>query len=194
MIRLFVVDFADVPPETVTKWIDCLSVAEKRRLTRMTSSKRQTEFIVGHTVARHFITRLFGCSFNSLVLKRTRAGALTVGGVSDCYVCLSHSHGRVAVAISNQPVGVDMEYRRDRTDYQAVLERIGSDKTVQPTKDGFYQAWTRFEARYKLASVAGDVPAPSYQDLVVDAYQISLSTAEPDTVDCQQVHLTDSLP
>ena len=61
---------------------------------------------------------------------------------------ISHSNNIVAVAFDIMPLGLDVEYMKER-DFKALLERynINSDN-----KDLFYQFWTEYEASIKIQS------------------------------------------
>ncbi|MDD3346919.1 4'-phosphopantetheinyl transferase [Oscillibacter sp.] len=58
---------------------------------------------------------------------------------------LSHTAGAVLVAVSGEPVGVDIEKIRP------VHRRMGGDWTDEAGETAFFQSWVRREARSKLS-------------------------------------------
>ena len=61
---------------------------------------------------------------------------------------ISHSHNYIAIAVSDYKCGIDIEKIINR-DYIKISERMGFSSG---TLIEFYQNWTLFEAKYKLAS------------------------------------------
>lgn len=62
------------------------------------------------------------------------------------YISISHSNGLIAVAISDTPVGVDLEKVRG-VNYQPVLHRFNEpDEGLER----FFQLWTRAESVFKV--------------------------------------------
>ena len=59
---------------------------------------------------------------------------------------ISHSNNIVAIAFDNMPLGLDIEYMKER-DFKALLERYNIDSD---DKEFFYQFWTEYEASIKI--------------------------------------------
>lgn len=126
----------------------------------------------------------------------------TERGKWDCDVCrfsLSHSHGLVAVALSDAPVGVDLERiaplkNRERVAekllsptetaaYSAMLDgkeidktgstsvRVSGKKTAipEPADEFLLKAWTRKEAAFKLGGNSVFIPAKTDTEQVATA-------------------------
>jgi phosphopantetheinyl transferase len=67
--------------------------------------------------------------------------------VAGYYLSVSHTKGLIAVALSDAPIGVDVEQIRD-VNYAPVLKRWGMDDCG---KSAFFELWTRAESAFKLA-------------------------------------------
>ena len=65
---------------------------------------------------------------------------------SDVQFSITHSKGIVLVAFDEYPVGVDIEYMKER-DFEKFLGHYGITAT---DKIGFYTQWTELEAKIKL--------------------------------------------
>ncbi len=65
---------------------------------------------------------------------------------SDINFSISHSKDIVLAAFDKNPVGVDVEYMSERN-FQKLGRRYNLNN---PTKERFYEFWTRYEAEFKL--------------------------------------------
>lgn len=99
------------------------------------------------------LSRSFGLNIEELDLKRTENGKWEC---SACCFSLSHSGNAVAVAVSDGPVGVDIE-RLDKSRFTLSLaERIATEREMEEMgrKKDFARAlnglWTKKEAIFKL--------------------------------------------
>lgn len=61
---------------------------------------------------------------------------------------ISHSKNIVVVCFDNNPVGIDIEYIKQR-DIDELSKRMGF-KLKEKTLEEFYTLWTQYEAKYKL--------------------------------------------
>ena len=59
---------------------------------------------------------------------------------------ISHSNNIVAVAFDSFPLGLDIEFMKDR-DFKLLLERYNINSN---NKEFFYQFWTEYEAKIKI--------------------------------------------
>ena len=83
----------------------------------------------------------------------------------NCYLSLSHTDGYVAAAVSDLPVGVDIE-RTDRKLAKGLYDRIvcGKEKALYAAPDNtqLLQLWTAKEAFLKAIGTGIDAKASSY--------------------------------
>ena len=92
---------------------------------------------------------------------------------SDLCFNISHSENIVAIAFDDFPLGLDIEFMKDR-DFKTLFERynINSD-----SKDLFYQFWTEYEAEYKIQA---ETKQKICFKLLPD-YMLSLFSSNPDS-------------
>lgn len=86
---------------------------------------------------------------------------------------ISHSNNIVAVAFDSMPLGLDIEYMKNR-DFKSLLKRynINSD-----SKNVFYQFWTEYEAEIKIQSKIEQKLCFELEE----NYMLSLFSSNPDT-------------
>ena len=85
---------------------------------------------------------------------------------------ISHSNNIVAVAFDILPIGLDVEYMKER-DFKSLLERYNIESD---DKELFYQFWTEYEASIKIQ-------AETKQKIcfkLKDDYMLSLFSSNPD--------------
>lgn len=100
--------------------------------------------------------RSLGVDMERLTFRKARSGQWTCGGM---YFSLSHTDTTAAVAVSNAPVGVDLEApddmgRRFPEGVRKLADRCMTDaekSLYPPTDTGFLVCWTRKEAVFKRA-------------------------------------------
>ena len=75
-----------------------------------------------------------------------------------CHFSISHSHDIILVAISNKPVGVDIECLLDNRDYLSLKEK--TLRKDEPCDDAmtFLRYWTKKEAYFKYSDLDKYVP------------------------------------
>ncbi len=83
--------------------------------------------------------------------------------VENLFVSLSHSHTMCAAALSDTPVGVDIELVTERKDESKIEERFMSRLRmpggIEEKEHPFFYKWTYFEACYKVTQ-GYDTPLP----------------------------------
>lgn len=97
---------------------------------------------------------------------------------------LSHTAGAAAAAVSDTPVGVDIQCLRPVS--TLLMERLGAE-----SPEAFFSCWVQLEARTKrdgnsiLTQLRNGVPLPGMSDAVYtpfSGYWAGLSAAEPPAV------------
>ena len=85
---------------------------------------------------------------------------------------ISHSNNIVAVAFDSFPLGLDIEFMKDR-DFKLLLERYNINSN---NKEIFYQFWTEYEAKIKIQN-------ETKQKIIFKLepnYMLSLFSSNPD--------------
>jgi len=163
----------DRPAAEVAACYAVLSLDERGRAARLLTEEGRGRFVVGRAWLRRVLACYTGQRAESLRLVYDASGkpALESGAV---HFNVSHAANRVLMAVSTQPVGVDVEQIRE-LDYvamartalpaeaQAELARAPADRRAAV----FFRLWTQYEARAKACGggLAGQVPSIPVWDL-----------------------------
>lgn len=190
---------------TVQAWVssvrgpyDWLNPTERERLSRFRSISAATDFLVGTTLARYALGAWLGVPAAQAPLDRTceRCGAPHGRPrVAGAHLSIAHAAGTALVAVSDAPVGVDLE---------PVGRGVPIDSGAADLAD-----WVRKEAVLKLTGDGLRLPLAlvevdagrvtrwpskplsdvSVHDLAVDGFVAALATAPDAAVELR--HLTD---
>lgn len=94
------------------------------------------------------------------------SGAPYIRGDDHC-MSLSHKNKRVVIALSDRPVGVDIELLCEKEQYFRIADTYFGEKIARGDYEGFFRGWTRREAYGKLLGV-GLTPAVMRMDMSAD--------------------------
>ena len=119
---------------------------------------------------RYFVWRLLefalrdslGLDPSRVEFRRSRQGGFEADGF---YFSLSHTDGALAVAVSREPCGVDIELLRSVPNGKRIAERAFTEEQLRRLRECreeeaeaqvFFELWTAHEAEFKRASMARD--------------------------------------
>ena len=153
LTRLIKNDFSDV--------ISKLSANDLHRLSFITNPHRRLQFLVG----RMMIFKYFGHHF--IIHKNGKP----VSQKENRYLSLSHSHQYVVLAVSDHPIGVDIEKITTNRPFQAIAKRLKFKENL--SCDEFYQSFTAYEADFKLGSEFED---PYHQFVTYHDFMLCVSS------------------
>ncbi len=167
---VWLLDGRTVGDDQLLPFVSWLNPAELQRYQRFLRVERQRQFLLGRILLRCALGKLLDVQPTSISLSE-RAGYAPVLNREDVTpgFSLSHSGPWVACAVSEQSaLGLDIEMLDGTRDLLALAEQAfdASECTLLKDKEGaervaaFYTLWSTKEARYKLASTAGDDVAP----------------------------------
>ena len=127
-----------------SEYENILSKSELERVRKFSSQKRKNEFILGRILLRAYLSKKLRKEEKQL------------------FASISHSNDYVVVAIDYFPLGIDIEFKKERKDFfklskvafndKNLIYKIKDEKDLEKIKDYFYNAWTKKEALYKLES------------------------------------------
>ncbi|NCX95629.1 MAG: 4'-phosphopantetheinyl transferase superfamily protein [Chitinophagia bacterium] len=110
---------------------------------------------------------------------------------SDIHFNISHSGNFILIAFGYDPVGIDVEERKENVDWQGLIQKIGDNteqeyvKTAETPTDNFFIIWTRKEALLKAIGVGLVNNLPSIKVMM---YKYRASVHDPfykiDTFHC----------
>jgi len=87
-----------------------LSPSEQQRLATLKHAMRRAQFLAGHWLLREMLACIHGACPSLIALDQSRGRPpQPAGDLADVLVSLSHAEEWIAAAVSNQPIGVDIE-------------------------------------------------------------------------------------
>ena len=181
--------------------LEQLSDSEHSRLELIKSSHKRQEYLLSRALMRHALSDQFGLKPEAWEFIEKKDSAPIVQNLPEGYwLSLSHSHGAICFVLHNQPVGIDLEQAKTRTNFLPLarafmndneLELLNSDK--HSTTEIFYKIWCAKEAFYKMLTPAEQeglfLKKINYLDLVNSHHLV------PGKInDCQLALVTNEAP
>jgi 4'-phosphopantetheinyl transferase len=135
-----------------------LSTSELRRLGSIKNELKRHEYLLSRALMRHALSQQFKRPLSEWQFVEQSNLAPKINNLPDnCHFSLSHSQGTICLAISNEPVGIDIEQKKMRPNFsslanafmnqqEALLLNTGHNSVV----DIFYKIWCAKEASYKI--------------------------------------------
>ena len=136
---VYLADLSEIEANSnlILKYEGLLSDTEKERYLKMADSHRKLQFLVGRSLIFE------NCRQSPVLLEN---GKPVVKGK---FISLAHSGPFVVLALSDSPVGVDIEDSSKIKNFDALAGRLGFSLTSDK-HFSFYQNFTRYEADYKM--------------------------------------------
>lgn len=119
--------------------------------------KRAVQSAAGHLLARFLIAKRLHTQMRDISFRRSSSGKPECSGCSSVQFSISHSQSDIMCALSNAPVGVDIEHIGPLP-YRAIAHRFftyGECCALFNTPDAFqlryfYRLWTLKESYFKM--------------------------------------------
>ena len=188
-MQVFIFDVSNISVEQAKQYLDVLSVTEKGRFDSMISLKRQKEFVLGHVWLRRLLCDLFNADISQACVETMPTGALSLPYMPNTYASISHTEERLAIAIGDAPLGLDIEYISDQHNFPALLNQIDAVEKAKEliasgmsVQDAFYHLWCRREALYKLNSFV-QTAEPFLYDHKSENYMLCLACQKAVEID-----------
>ncbi len=127
-----------------TEYDRCLELMEPERKTHLEKFRREERrlaSVLGEWMAKTMLAEQCGIPLETIVLQRTERGKPYANGLA-LHFSISHSGDWVAVAVSDRPIGIDMEVLRPVD--PRLSQRIGA------APERFFEEWTAKEAHFKI--------------------------------------------
>ena len=148
MAQLYELDLTAVSDEELWAWYAEMDENSRTRVDAM-SAKRRREYLAGDHLARTALAGKSGKAPQDIVIRREENGKPIAD--EGCF-SISHSGSFVVCAVSDKPVGVDVE--RLRKPPLRVAQRYFTEeeqKLLQEDDSQFWRIWTGKEALCKLS-------------------------------------------
>lgn len=172
------------------------SASEQARYANMADAKK-AEYLASRALLRlaltaHLAAEFSAEAFSTWALEERPEQAPGLQHDSRINIGLSHSHMHFAVALGDQPIGIDLEAHRQNTPRNSIAQRIFSPAQqaelaiATDPQAAFFRLWTQKEAAYKFEHTRGKrvnffSKAPASHDVVLCSSQwrkASLSAAQ----------------
>jgi len=146
----------DVPESTRAPLAGLLSADEAVRAARFVFERHRRRFLVGRAALRQILGRYLAAAPESLVFSYSERGRPSLPGAPFDFN-LAHSEELALLALSPQPLGVDLELLRDVGDAAGIVQRFFSPAEAAAfarvpagqRAQAFLNGWTRKEALLK---------------------------------------------
>ncbi len=126
-----------------------LDAKEEARAAKFVSPVHQQQFRDIHNGLREILSRYVHQSPQEIIFSKTASGKPILKNFPDIHFNLSHSEDVGLCAISNNPVGIDVECLEKDIDYLSIAKRFfGSTEEINNKLD-FFKVWTRKECYLK---------------------------------------------
>lgn len=161
-------DIRELTEEEYQKWYDLMSAEKKARVDRFRHPDDKKRTVAGEMLARKAIAQWCGVEAESIKFDTSEHGKPFAVGL-DVEFNISHSGNLVVCAVSDQPVGIDIELIRPvdlRTakhfctpeDLEYLFGHIPSEDEFIKTEEEailhhFFQIWTTKEACSKYTGI-----------------------------------------
>lgn len=116
----------------------------------LTKNQLKHKSKIAHALARVLGAKTLKIKLSDIEYKTKKSGAPYLFDKAHgkiIYTSITHTKNLIIAAISNKPVGIDVEYICERKNYKAISKRF-FDKDIENTLD-FLKLWTSFEAKAK---------------------------------------------
>jgi 4'-phosphopantetheinyl transferase len=138
--------------------IEQLSSSERVRLESIKSINKRQEYLLSRALMRHALSERFALETQAWkFVEETNSAPIIQNLPEGHWLSLSHSHGFICFALANQPIGIDIELAKARTNFLALAKAFMSDDELElmnskdhSDADTFYKIWCAKEAFYKM--------------------------------------------
>ncbi|EDP70117.1 Phosphopantethiene-protein transferase [Flavobacteriales bacterium ALC-1] len=153
-IKLFKIELP-VYYDLVSELVSYLNEVELQRAEKYHYPKDTNRFIICRTFLKFILAQKLRLDISEIQIKKDENKKPYLSSDKSIHFNVSHTERFAIIAISNNPVGVDVEYINKNFDYSEVLPHVFNKQEVDAvlksnTKDyTFYKFWTRKEAFVK---------------------------------------------
>lgn len=155
MNQLFLVEGTSTDTGLVLEeMITTISREKRERLLRYRHLSDRQNGVFAEVLLRCMISVRWDVPYSDIALQTGPYGKPFIANVPGCEFSLSHTNNALAVALSDKPVGVDVEKVRDMD--MAISEKVFSEaektwllETPEDQNRRFFELWTKKEALVK---------------------------------------------
>lgn len=134
-----------------------VSEEKKERILRQKVKQNADNMLVGAVLAKYMLLKLFRIPFSTQHISYGRYGKPYLRDYPNAQFNISHSGQFVACAVSDCPIGVDIQeivpYRRDVAKRVFNLEELSQIESSPDPSAEFTKFWTKIEAYLKMLGI-----------------------------------------
>ena len=186
-------NIGDMSAELYGRYLSMTCGKRRQRIEKKARYEDRLRSVAGEMLVRRAVAEEYGVREDDILLLEDERGAPYIDGI-DVHVSISHAGDYVVCAISDRPVGIDIEKikpvsRRiaERTFSRSELEYLNCDGEMRgDALVRFYEIWTAKEAYAKMKGAGlslHDTPDTSVLDNIrreyIDGYVISVIEEHP---------------
>ncbi len=190
MYNIFYYNINKMSDELYYKELEALDLARKKEILKKSDINDRKRSLAGDILVRKYLSKLYGMSKEKIEIKKGIHGKPYVLNLP-AHFNVSHSGDYTVVAISDRPIGIDVEIIKD---FSAILAKklfnedelkyISGSSTTRKKflmQKSFYEIWTAKEAflKYMGTGISGGISSLSLSlnkdKLVPNCNDISLT-------------------
>lgn len=179
------------------QYLSLLPLAQQRYYKQLQHPRRAQQYLFSRLLICTALSERFNQPLNYWQIEERRHSTPLIHNLPTGYISLTHSKSLIGFALSDNNVGIDLEYKKSTRDFISAAELFMSldeinamPKTTLARKNYFYQLWCAKEALYKALPAAQQSQATltslCYQDLkmentpwylyeaTIDQYQLAI--------------------
>lgn len=191
MIEIWIIELSNLLTKSQYHFLlDDLDSEKQQRLKRYRMPKDAHCSLLGDIAIRTLIFKHLSLCKREIIFSKNTYGKPFLQGYEDFHFNISHSGKYVACAVSNQPIGIDIEIVNPidlafanrffvKDEIQYILN--GNPEYLQQR---FYSIWTRKEAYIKLCGKGLYIPLHSFNVLVPQTSIAYLCIHKEDSAIC----------
>jgi len=154
-MRIFLTDISAVDEKTLANYQNLLTFFEKNRFDKTSSLKAKKSFLIGRVLIKSSLSKILNCDIAEIKLKVLASGQVVLQAPqSNLKFNLSHSENLAVLAVSENEIGIDIEFCKKRN-FEEIAEEFFTKEEVLELKSStekqklFYKFWTKKEAFIK---------------------------------------------
>ncbi len=166
-MRVYAMNVSGIEPDD-KKWYKYLSDKRIEKVERLKKTKQKAQSIGAELLLRHAVAQLTG-KISNVKWDTDENGKLYLTEHNGIYVNLSHSGDYAVCAVSDVPVGVDIQHCRECDMKMAnrffTAEEAEFIKNSADRNDVFFEIWTKKESFVKAVGKGLAIPLNSFSVL-----------------------------
>lgn len=173
MYNIFYYDINKMSDEIYFEELESLNYFRKKEILKKASINDRKRSLAGDLLVKKYLSKIYGIKKEKIEIKKGEHGKPYVLNIP-AHFNISHSGNYVVVAISDQPIGIDLEIIEDfsailakkvfNDDELKYISEIGYSKKKSVMQQRFYEIWTAKEAylKYLGCGISGGINALSF--------------------------------